>query len=53
MIIFDVQIILGDVQHGSLEYNTIYAAGVTLFIFTFTLNQISYRLKKRYHQMYE
>jgi phosphate transport system permease protein len=48
-----VQISLGDVQHGSLEYNTIYAAGVTLFIFTFTLNQISYRLKKRYHQMYE
>lgn len=48
-----VQISLGDVQHGSLEYNTIYAAGVTLFIFTFTLNQISYRLKKRYHQKYE
>jgi phosphate transport system permease protein len=48
-----VQISLGDVQHGSLEYNTIFAAGVTLFIFTFTLNQVSYRLKKRYHQMYE
>jgi phosphate transport system permease protein len=48
-----VQISLGDVQHGSLEYNTIFAAGVTLFVFTFTLNQISYRLKKRYHQKYE
>jgi phosphate transport system permease protein len=48
-----VQISLGDVQHGSLEYNTIFAAGVTLFIFTFTLNQISYRLKKRYQEKYE
>lgn len=48
-----VQISLGDVQHGSLEYNTIFAAGVTLFIFTFALNQISYRLKKRYQQKYE
>ena len=48
-----VQISLGDVQHGSLEYNTIFAAGVTLFIFTFILNQISYRLKKRYQEKYE
>lgn len=48
-----VQISLGDVAHGSLEYNTIFAAGVMLFLFTFTLNQISYRLKKRYQEKYE
>jgi len=48
-----VQISLGDVTHGSLEYNTIFAAGVTLFLFTFILNHISYGLKKRYHQQYE
>ncbi len=48
-----VQISLGDVAHGSIEYNTIFAAGVTLFIFTFILNQISYRLKKRYQEKYE
>lgn len=48
-----VQISLGDVQHGSLEYQTIFAAGITLFLFTFALNQISYRLKRRYQEQYE
>jgi phosphate transport system permease protein len=48
-----VQISLGDVAHGSLEYNTIFAAGVTLFILTFSLNHVSYVLKKRYQEKYE
>ncbi len=48
-----VQVSLGDVQHGSVEYNTIFAAGITLFIFTFILNQVSYWLKKRFHEKYE
>ena len=33
-----VQVSLGDVPHGSLEYKTIFAAGMTLFVFTFILN---------------
>ena len=28
-----VQVCLGDVPHGSLEYRTIFAAGITLFVF--------------------
>lgn len=48
-----VQVSLGDVQHGSLEYKTIFAAGISLFIFTFLLNHISYRLKKKYQEQYE
>ena len=48
-----VQVSLGDVQHGSLEYRTIFAAGITLFFFTFVLNHLSYRLKKRYMERYE
>jgi phosphate transport system permease protein len=48
-----VQVSLGDVQHGSLEYNTIFAAGITLFIFTFILNHISYWIKKRFQEKYE
>jgi phosphate transport system permease protein len=50
---FIVQVSLGDVQHGSIEYKTIFAAGLTLFVFTFMLNQISYWIKKRFHQKYE
>lgn len=50
---FIVQVSLGDVQHGSVEYRTIFAAGMTLFIFTFALNQISYFIKKKFQEKYE
>lgn len=48
-----VQVSLGDVPHGSLEYRTIFAAGIMLFIFTFTLNNISFLIKKKYQEVYE
>lgn len=48
-----VQVSLGDVPHGSVEYRTIFAAGITLFAFTFILNNISFYIKKRYHLKYE
>lgn len=48
-----VQVSLGDVQHDSLEYKTIFAAGITLFVFTFLLNTISYRIRKKFHEKYE
>ena len=48
-----VQVSLGDVEHGSIEYKTIFAAGITLFIFTFLLNNLSFWLKKRYQEQYE
>jgi phosphate transport system permease protein len=48
-----VQVSLGDVQHGSMEYKTIFAAGISLFIFTFLLNNISYYIKKKYQEKYE
>jgi phosphate transport system permease protein len=48
-----VQVSLGDVQHGSPEYKTIFAAGITLFIFTFILNNVSFWIKKKYQEQYE
>jgi phosphate transport system permease protein len=48
-----VQVSLGDVQHGSMEYKTIFAAGITLFLFTFLLNNISFWIKKKYQEQYE
>ena len=48
-----VQVSLGDVPHGSIEYQTIFAAGMTLFVFTFALNTVSYWLKKRFRENYE
>jgi phosphate transport system permease protein len=48
-----VQISLGDVPHGSLEYKTIFAAGMTLFVFTFILNNISFWVRKKFREQYD
>ncbi|SIT90740.1 phosphate ABC transporter permease subunit PstC [Pontibacter indicus] len=48
-----VQVSMGDVPHGSLEYRTIFAAGMTLFVFTFLLNNLSFWIKKKYQEKYD
>ncbi len=48
-----VQVSLGDVRYGSIEYQTIFAAGITLFILTFLMNTISFFFKKKFRQAYE
>jgi phosphate transport system permease protein len=47
-----VKVSLGDVAHNSLEYRTIFAAGITLFVFTFLLNNMSYYLNKKFQKKY-
>ena len=44
---------LGDVPTGSLEYKTIFAVGLTLFVITFFMNIISIRLVRKYREIYE
>lgn len=48
-----VQVSMGDVEQNSLEFRSIFAAGITLFAFTFILNTISARVKKRFQHKYE
>jgi len=48
-----IQVSKGDVPHGTIEYKTIFAAGITLFVFTFILNTVSYWIRNRYRQKYE
>lgn len=48
-----VQVSLGDTPTGTIEYSTIFAAGMSLFIVTFVLNIVSYWLKKRFREEYE
>ncbi len=48
-----VQVSMGDVPYGTLAYKTIFAAGITLFVFTFILNNISYWVKSRFQEQYE
>ena len=47
-----VQVSMGDVAHDSLEYRTIFAAGLMLFVFTFLLNNISYWVRKKFQNKY-
>jgi phosphate transport system permease protein len=44
---------IGDVATGSIEYKTIFAVGLTLFVITFVMNMISIRLVRRYRDVYE
>ncbi len=48
-----VQISLGDTPHGSLEYKTIFVCGMMLFLMTFALNIVSFRLKKKFREVYQ
>ncbi|CAG0953437.1 Phosphate transport system permease protein PstC 1 [Phycisphaerales bacterium] len=47
-----VQVSMGDLPHGSLEYQTIFAAGITLFFMTLAFNLMGAWLRKRYRQAY-
>lgn len=43
----------GDVSTGSIEYKTIFAVGLTLFVITLVMNLISIRLVRKYREIYE
>ncbi len=47
-----VQVSLGDVPHGTIEYRTIFAAGMTLFLMTLFFNIIGFWLRKRIREAY-
>ena len=43
----------GDVPTGSVEYKTLFAVGMTLFVITLVINMISIRFVRKYRQIYE
>jgi phosphate transport system permease protein len=47
-----VQVALGDLPHGSIGYQTIFAAGLTLALMTLVFNVLGHMLRKRYRQVY-
>jgi phosphate transport system permease protein len=52
MTAYIVQISLGDTPQGTLEYRTIFAVGMLLFIGTFALNLASAWLRERFREEY-
>ena len=49
---FIVQVALGDLPHGSIEYQSIFAAGLVLMLMTLGLNVIGHLLRRRYREVY-
>ncbi|MDZ7826359.1 MAG: phosphate ABC transporter permease subunit PstC [Gammaproteobacteria bacterium] len=47
-----VQMSLGDVAHGSLAYQTIFAVGLVLFLITLSFNVIGMYLRQRFREEY-
>jgi len=47
-----VQVALGDLPHGSVGYQTIFAAGLTLMVFTLLCNIAGHVLRKTFREAY-
>ena len=47
-----VQVALGDLPHGSIGYQTIFAAGLTLMLLTLTFNLIGHWMRRRFREAY-
>lgn len=47
-----VQVSLGDLPHGSIAYQSIFAAGLTLMLMTLLFNIGGYLLRKRFREIY-
>ena len=53
MTAFIVQISLGDTPAGTIEYYTIYAIGLSLFLITFAFNILATRIVLRFREVYQ
>ena len=53
MTAYIVQVSLGDTPQGSLEFRTIFAVGMTLFVMTLAMNVISQYLLQKFREVYE
>lgn len=47
-----VQVAMGDLPHGSLEYQSIFAAGLVLMLMTLVFNVLGHVLRRRYREAY-
>ncbi len=47
-----VQVALGDLPHGSIGYQTIFAAGLTLMLLTLVFNILGHMLRKKFREAY-
>lgn len=53
MTAYIVSVSLGDTPHGTIEFKTIFAVGLTLFFMTLIMNLISARITRKYREVYD
>jgi len=53
MTAYIVQVSLGDTPQGSIEFRTIFAVAMALFVMTLALNIVSQYLLHRFREIYE
>lgn len=53
MTAYIVQVSLGDTPTGTIEYRTLFAVGMTLFVMTLAMNVLSQWVLSRYREVYE
>ena len=52
MTAYIVQLALGEAANGSIEYQSIYAVGILLFVITFSMNTLGHWVVKRWRNVY-
>lgn len=52
MTAYIVQVSLGDTPHGSIEYSTIFAVAMTLFVMTFAMTVLAHYVVRRFRAVY-
>ena len=52
MTAYIVQVSLGDTPHGTIEYHTLFAVAMMLFLLTLTLNMASMSVRDRFKRMF-
>jgi phosphate transport system permease protein len=53
MTAYITQVTKGDARYGSVEYEALFAVGMTLFVMTMLLNIISKQISKRFQEKYD
>lgn len=49
---FIAQVALGDIEYGTIEYQSIFAAGLALLLMTLMFNFIAFYMQRRYREVY-
>jgi phosphate transport system permease protein len=52
MTAYIVQLALGEAPHGSLEFQTIFAVGLLLFVMTLAMNVLGHFVVRRFREVY-